>query len=53
MSFRKDMAEYFRECPELTRMIEEREFRKGELESIVTFYNTRCKEEPLTSDQDF
>lgn len=42
LSFRKDMMEYFANCPALVKKIEDREFRKNEIESIVLFYNTHC-----------
>jgi hypothetical protein len=43
ITFKKDMAEYFKECPKLVEMIESKDFRKGDLESIVRFYNSYCK----------
>lgn len=42
LSFKKDMAEYFSDCPELVKLIESKELRKGEMERIVDFYNLRC-----------
>jgi hypothetical protein len=42
-SFKKDMAEYFQDCPALVERIESKEFRKNEVESIVVFYNTKCQ----------
>lgn len=41
-SFRKDMKEYFSDCPALVEMIDKREFRKNEVEAIVEFYNSKC-----------
>lgn len=43
LTFRKDMLQYFSECPELCDKIESKEFKKRELESIVEFYNAQCK----------
>lgn len=42
MSFRKDMAEYFADCPELVKKIEEKEFKREDMEAIVRFYNAQC-----------
>jgi len=41
-SFRKDMMEYFYDCPDLVKLIEDREFRNYELELIVRYYNNHC-----------
>jgi hypothetical protein len=41
-SFRKDMKEYFSDCPALVEMIDSKEFRKNEVEAIVEFYNSKC-----------
>lgn len=43
LTFRKDMKEYFGDCPELVSKIESKEFTKNELFSIVSFYNAQCK----------
>jgi len=43
LTFRNDMAEYFSDCPGLVERIEDKDFRKGDLKSIVKFYNTRCR----------
>jgi len=42
LTFRKDMTEYFRDCPELVNRIQERELRRGDLEIIVMEYNKKC-----------
>ncbi|MEO5599933.1 MAG: hypothetical protein ABIR06_03300 [Cyclobacteriaceae bacterium] len=42
LAFRKDMLSYIIDCPEVIRMIEERELRKGDLEIIVQQYNAKC-----------
>ena len=43
LSFKKDMIEYFNDCPILAQKIENKEFRKNDLEFIVKFYNSNCK----------
>ena len=40
--FRKDLMDYFSDCPELAKKIEEKEFRKRDLELIVQYYNSHC-----------
>lgn len=42
LSFRKDMMEYFIDCPALSRKIEDRVLKKSDLEAIVRFYNSNC-----------
>lgn len=42
LSFRKDMMEYFMDCPALSRKIEDRILKKSDLEAIVRFYNSNC-----------
>ena len=42
LSFRKDMMNYFSDCPELSQKIENKEYKKRDLESIVRFYNSNC-----------
>lgn len=43
MTFRKDMIEYFNDCPELVNKIESKEFSKRDLEEIVLFNNINCR----------
>jgi hypothetical protein len=43
LSFKKDMAEYFKDCPTLVKKIVDRDFRKDDLVSIVRFYNSNCR----------
>ncbi|MFK7901007.1 MAG: hypothetical protein AB8B61_09645 [Cyclobacteriaceae bacterium] len=43
LSFKDDMMEYFKGCPDLSDKIKHKEFRKKDLRSIVTYYNTNCK----------
>jgi hypothetical protein len=42
LSFRKDMREYFSDCPQLTERIEARDFKRADMEAIVIFYNSNC-----------
>jgi hypothetical protein len=42
ISFKKDMIEYFQDCPELVEKFENKEINKDYLESAVRFYNSRC-----------
>lgn len=44
LSFRKEMMEYLKDCPELFRKIENKELRKKDLETIVGFYNSSSLE---------
>ncbi|MCB0609098.1 MAG: hypothetical protein H6562_24965 [Lewinellaceae bacterium] len=41
-SFKNDMSDYFRDCPGLSQLLESKELRKGDLETIVNYYNTNC-----------
>jgi hypothetical protein len=43
LTFRKDMVEYFSDCPSLVKKIESKDFRKNELEFIVNYYNSNCR----------
>ncbi len=42
LAFKKDMVEYFSSCPALAEKIENKSFRKNDLEAIVTNYNSAC-----------
>ena len=42
LRFKKDMAEFFADCPELIEKIEAGLFRKSDLEVIVREYNSKC-----------
>ena len=42
LSFRKPMAEYFSDCPELAAKIENKELLNTNLKEIVLFYNEHC-----------
>ena len=43
MNFRKDMTEYFSDCPLLVEQIENKTFKRNDLISIVRFYNKECE----------
>lgn len=43
LTFKRDMVEYFRDCPALVEKIEHRDFRKSDLEAIVRYYNSNCR----------
>jgi hypothetical protein len=43
LSFKKDMAEYFRDCPALVDKIQDKDFKKYDMEAIVSFYNKNCR----------
>jgi hypothetical protein len=42
IAFRKDMSEFFSDCPELVEQIQNRNLRKGDLELMVMEYNKKC-----------
>lgn len=41
-NFSKTSAEFFEDCPELVKKIENKEFKKKDLKEIIEFYNTNC-----------
>ncbi|MEQ8238466.1 MAG: hypothetical protein RIA69_04595 [Cyclobacteriaceae bacterium] len=43
LTFKKDMVEYFSDCPALVEKIESKDFRKNDLEFIVNYYNSNCR----------
>lgn len=43
LGFKNDMIAYFSDCPSLVEKIESKEFRKGDLEAIVAYYNLNCE----------
>ena len=43
LTFRKDMMEYFADCPVLAGKIEAKEFKRRDLTSIVRYYNLHCR----------
>lgn len=42
LTFRKEMIEYFDDCPELAKKIESKELQKKDIEVIVDYYNLHC-----------
>jgi len=44
LGWRKDMLEYFNDCPSLRELIESKDLRRKEIEGIVMFYNRNCVE---------
>ena len=42
IAFRKDMTTYLDDCPEVVKLVQERELRKAELVAIVNLYNQKC-----------
>jgi hypothetical protein len=42
ITFRKDMSEFFSDCPELVERIQGRVLKKGDLEIMVREYNKKC-----------
>jgi hypothetical protein len=40
LTFRKDMTEYFSDCPDISKKIEFREYRKKDIQTIVNNYNS-------------
>lgn len=41
-NFRKAAMQYFKDCPELVKLIENRTYRKADIEEIVKYYNEKC-----------
>lgn len=44
ISFKRDMSEYFNDCPSLSEKIESKELRKSDINFIIDFYNKNCRE---------
>jgi len=42
LTFRKDMADYFSDCPDLVNKIENKYFKQNDLNSMVAYYNAYC-----------
>lgn len=40
--YRKELFKYFNDCPDLVKKIENKEFRKKDIKSIIIYYNTKC-----------
>lgn len=43
VNFRKDMADYLSDCPELVTKIEQKKYRKDDMALIVEEYNKQCR----------
>lgn len=41
-SFKSKAMEYFKDCPSLVKKIEEKEYKRNDLEVIVKYYNDNC-----------
>ncbi|MBJ2174550.1 hypothetical protein JBL43_09895 [Aureibaculum sp. A20] len=42
-NFIKAASEYFKDCPELVKKIEDKAYKKRDIEEVVNFYNKDCK----------
>lgn len=42
-SFKKSASEYFKDCSKLVEKIQNKEFKKRDIEKIVEFYNEECE----------
>ena len=42
-NFKKGASEYFKDCPELVKKIENKEFKRRDIEEVVNFYNRECE----------
>jgi hypothetical protein len=42
LGWKKDMLDYFRDCPALHERIESKDLRRKEIEAIVLYYNQHC-----------
>lgn len=45
LGWKKDMLEYFTDCPALRERIEAKDLRRREIEAIVVYYNQHCAKE--------
>jgi len=41
-NFKEAASDFFKDCPELVKKIEDKEFKKKQLKEIVEFYNNQC-----------
>jgi hypothetical protein len=46
LAFKKDMIEYFSDCPKLVALIEGKEFKRRDFEEMVRYYNEQCDPNP-------
>ena len=51
-SFKKAMAAYFENCPELLEKVESGEFSNTQLGKVMDFYNTKCLKSINSKDRD-
>lgn len=42
LGWKKDMLEYFSDCPSLGELIQSKDLKRKEIEAIVMFYNRNC-----------
>jgi len=42
LTFKKDMAEYLKECEDVVKKINDKEYRNRDMEELVEEYNTKC-----------
>lgn len=42
--FKKTASKYFKDCPELVKKIQSKEFKRGDIVEIVEYYNENCGE---------
>jgi len=42
MSFKKDVAEFFHDCPDVIKKVKDKEYKKEDLEMVVKRYNKVC-----------
>ena len=45
LGWKKDMLDYFRDCPALRERLERKDLRRKEIEAIVLYYNQHCARE--------
>ena len=43
LNFKRDLAQYLDDCPDLAGKIETRDFQRKDLQSIVQYYNMNCR----------
>ena len=41
-SFRKTAIEFFKDCPELVKKLDDKIFKKDDIEQVVNYYNKNC-----------
>jgi hypothetical protein len=43
LGWKKDMLEYFSDCPALRERIEDKDLKRADIEAIVMYYNNNCR----------